>query len=378
MSQERRLRNPPKQPAFRKATDKQQQNFLDGLRSKVSRTSYAETESPVRDYDEDTESPTTPVEFDSPRHLEMATPKFFPPSAFATDTGLESLFTGVFSLADDPPEVRAAQKAHEEQAASNQNANLKRSAWDRTGGIILLSFALWAWSYAGKELSISQILRFTALGIAAVVSGRGLFEALRMDKTYWRLSDILVLGVELAVAIFLGSALKSSGMRDSPVSETLGSGPLWFLGILLLQEFGTFAREMNGSNSQTTMDEAPHHDAQAGAPASRAETGRREPSHREKSLALAQQAPDLTFEETAIARSHHTSDPPRRSQPKKKRESYVPSSSLSGLSLGLGGDESSVVPSPRFSNSTWSGESQIVTRNMRSRNKIPPWERGTL
>ncbi|MCJ1249952.1 hypothetical protein MMC30_007178 [Trapelia coarctata] len=295
ISQAHRLRNPPNQPTFRKATDNQQRNFADGLRRRGSRTAYAETESTERDYDEETESPTTPVTLDSPRRLEMATPKFFPRSDFSTDTGLESLFTGVFSLADDPPEVRAAQKVQEEQAASHRKHAVKRAAWERIGGIVLLSFAFWAWSYAERAVVGAQTLRFTALGSAAVVSGRGLFEAFRMDKAYWRLSDILVLGVELAVVIFLGRAVKSSGMRD----YTLGSGPLWFLGMLLLQEFGTFATEMRTSIAgaePTPFQAQSTTQAPSSSAGSNGETATASSSHPERSLALARQSPEPVVE----------------------------------------------------------------------------------
>jgi len=370
ISEAHRLRNPPNQPTFRKATDKQQQNFADGLRSRGSRAAYAETESTERDYDEETESPTTPVTLDSPRRLEMATPKFFPRSDFTTDTGLESLFTGVFSLADEPSEIRAAQKVQEEQATSNRQHNVKRAAWERIGGIVLLSFALWAWSYAGRAVIGAQALRFSALGIAAVVAGRGLFEALRMDKVYWRLSDILILGVELAVAIFLGSAIRSSGMRDC----TLGSGPLWFLGILLLQEFRTFATEMKASS---TSAEPPASQTQSSTAGSKSGTVSTSSPRSDRSLALVQQPPGPIMK-TVSAQSEVPQ--PRKPLPRKQRESYVPSSSLSGLSLGLGGDDSNVMSTPKFSSSTWGGDtsSQIVARNTRSRTKIPPWERGTL
>jgi len=352
--------------------------MIDGLRSGATRTRYTKVESTGRDYDAETEPPTTPVTVDSPRRFELATPKFFPRSHFTTDTGLESLFTGVFSLADDPPEVRAAQKALEEQAASTRTQTIRRAAWERIGGIVLLSFALFAWLYAGRTPVGAQTLRFTALGIAAVVSGRGLFETLRMDKAYWRLSDVMLLGVELGVAIFLGSAVKSSGMRNYAVNDTFGSGPQWFLAFLLVQEFGTFATEMKAASTVAEPSPSP---AQPNTASSNSEMATTSPSRPDRSLALVQQRTDPVQETVRSFQSEVRQ--PRGSQPKTKRESYVPSGNLSGLSLGgLGGDgiQGSAVSNPRFSSSTWGGDpsGQIVVRNTRSRTKIAPWERGTL
>ena len=370
----RNLPNQPTQPTFRKTAEKQQRNFADGLRSRGSRLAYAGTESTVRDYDEETEAPSTPVILDSPHRFEMATPKFFPRSDFATDTGLESLFTGVFSLEDDPPEVRAAHKAREEQIATNRKHGVQRAAWERIGGIVMLFFAFWAWSYAGRTVIWAQTLRYSAVGIAAVVSGRGLFEALRMDKAYWRLSDILVLVVELAIAIFFGSEVKSSGMRNYAAEDVLGIGPPVFLGFLLLQELKTVATKLKSSSTEAGSSGLQGQSSTAGSNSKPVSTS---PSRPERSLALVQQQSDMAVETGSASTGVRQ---PLKPQPKKKRESYVPSSSLSGLSLGLGGDESNVMSSPRLSSSKWAGDTsnQMVSRNTRSRIRIPPWERGTL
>lgn len=94
-----RLRNPPNKPTFRsvsaiKKQMKYPKNPADwGMQANVSDTS---------------EIPLLGVADLSPMKFED--PKFFPQSDPREETGLENLFSNIFSIAEEPAEVRAAQQ----------------------------------------------------------------------------------------------------------------------------------------------------------------------------------------------------------------------------------------------------------------------------
>lgn len=93
-----RLRNPPNQPTFRSATAAQKQNFFE-VPNKRS----------MLDSSSDTSEAGPPSAADlSP--MKFADPRFFPDSGNREETGLESLFTNIFSIAEEPAEVRAVQQ----------------------------------------------------------------------------------------------------------------------------------------------------------------------------------------------------------------------------------------------------------------------------
>ena len=373
ISQAQRLRNPPNQPTFRKASDMKQRNFFAGLRCSVPGLDFEENESPRSNLGEHSDNSASPAASASPGRIELSKPTFFPRSDFGTDTGLESLFTGVFSLADDPPEVRNAREPSETQATRNPSplVDIKQTLRVKATGIVLLCLALFAWAYAERTAVGVRSLRLAALGTAAVVVGRRLMEALSVDKAFWRLSDVLVLVAELAIAIFLGSAVKTSGIRENSSEEHFGNGPFWFLGALLLQGFVEFAKEMRNSSMAEVLVNCkrPTTAALAG------HSGGQVQGSPEQSLALTQQPPDSpSTTHTELVKSGVWQPSARRT--KTKRESFIPSSGLSSLSLGLGSKTKSTGTNAKFS--TWGGQSDLVASHTRSKGAVPPLGKGTL
>ena len=211
--QAHRLRNPPpKKPAFQRTPPQEQQNFFNNVtgRSSTHNGRDAPTQA-ASDY------------------VEMAPPKFFPKSDSRIDTGLESLFAGVFSLADEPPEVRKEQEAQDPGFYLQEPP--PQAAIRRKVSIILLFLASLAWIYVDLSLSIAVPTQVVALFIAAAVAGKNLVEAVNMNKAYWAVSDILLFGCELAAAISLTSAVTSpEGGRQEGV-QIVGPGLLIVLGI---------------------------------------------------------------------------------------------------------------------------------------------------
>ena len=98
VSQNHRLRNPPNQPTFRKASTKQKQAFFNTPNKRGWR-------------DEDSDSisvaETTVTDF-SP--MKFTSPKFFPQSDHYAETGLEDILARSFTIAEEPAEIREHHK----------------------------------------------------------------------------------------------------------------------------------------------------------------------------------------------------------------------------------------------------------------------------
>lgn len=213
--QAHKLRNPPNRLTFHRTPPKEQQNFFNSVTGRSTTLGGQDN--------------TTKQGSDYP---EMAPPKFFPKSSSLSDTGLESLFAGVFSLTDEPPEVRVLQQEQEAQDPGHHfrepppSASIRRSL-----SIVLLFFASVAWKLVDMSLGIAVPVRVIALTVAAAVAGKNLVEALNMNKAYWVISDILLFGCELAAAISLTSAVTSpTGGRHEGV-QTVGPGLLILLAV---------------------------------------------------------------------------------------------------------------------------------------------------
>ncbi|MCJ1286994.1 hypothetical protein MMC26_006341 [Xylographa opegraphella] len=374
MSKARYLRNPPSQATFRKTSAVQQQRFLGSLMSSVSAEIYNsdETETEAEDRDDLDMKRLTPTV----NRIKMHRPSFFAQSELEADTGLESLINGVFSLADDPPEIRAErekqiheqQRLQEDRDLRNSVAVRERSPWERIASIVLLSLACLSWSYAGAGTIGAQVLRYFALGTTAVIIGQALFDAINIHQALWKASDILVLGVELGITIFLGRAVKSSGTGGDEAADEYGSGPILFLGALWMQELMSFIRKCRASVSSVASsigDPSPpasnNSELDANSPPSQ------HPSAPASRNTVAGASPRRTGSPAASA-------DPRPSRTKARR--VEPSENLPGLSLGPKKKASNASTAPR--NPGWSSNQGVVTRSMRSSNGTPAWGRGTL
>ena len=367
MSQAHQLRNPANQSTFRRTSAVQRRNFFKRMTNRESATGDDDSEYQDSEYDPDydrvTNSPMSPASHRSG----MAPPKFFPQSDYHTDTGLESIFNAAFSLGDEPMEVRAAREGCEGQIVEHGYHSATRAKWQRIVSILLLLLACLAWSFSSTHATMALSLRLGALGIAATVAGIELLEAMQVDKAYWRLSDILVFAVELAFAVILGTAVNSSSKLTAYTDDSLGTGPMWLLGGMVIQEMLMFAHQLR--DLQMSSSGFTSRNMQAGDMASsRGPAAPSYPLAGEGSLADAHQreARRPVADSTDQALELHQ---PRVTRSKSKRESFVPSNSLSGLSLGLGRDSNHALTNAKHA--SWGGGRDAMSRTTRS--KLTAW-----
>lgn len=226
ISQAHRLRNPPNQPTFRKASAIQKQSFFNRRLTHLEPDNVSEASSDCFD------SPVKSImksEFASP---EFAAPRFFPKSDYEMDTGLESIFSKAFSIAEEPHELRVAREL-KQKTADKQTHN---ALTPRYQGISLLTLAVsfLAWVLAPMKPHLTVPIRHTCLGVAAAVAIRGLLGTIQRDKEYWRWSDMFIYGFELGLATFLGSIPKLS--PSDVTTDEINLVGIIFLGVMNLQE----------------------------------------------------------------------------------------------------------------------------------------------
>ena len=131
VSPSHRLRNPPNQPTFRKASAKQKQGFFTSPNKRTTR----DTES-IESRAKTTASEFSPTKFPNP--------KFFSNSDHA-DTGLEDILAQSFSIAEEPAEIRATREQRrlaQEQGLFVTNATIN---WTRAWFLLLLSASFLVW-----------------------------------------------------------------------------------------------------------------------------------------------------------------------------------------------------------------------------------------
>lgn len=119
VSQNHRLRNPPNQPTFRKASTKQKQAFFNTPNKRGGRD---------EDSDAVSVAETTITDF-SP--MKFTSPTFFPQSDHHAETGLEDILARSFTIAEEPAEIRENHKRggtveDQRRLAANSSVNWTR------------------------------------------------------------------------------------------------------------------------------------------------------------------------------------------------------------------------------------------------------------
>lgn len=343
ISQAHKMRNPPNKLAFHGTPPKEQQNFFNSV---TGRSSTLDSQN----------NPAKP----SSGYTEMAPPKFFPKSDSRTDTGLESLFAGVFTLADEPPEVCAARK---EQEAQDPGYHLRgpppeAPIW-RKVSIMLLCLATLAWTSMESSLRIAVPIQVVATGIAAAVAGKNLLQAMNMHKAYWVVSDILLFGCELAASISLTSAIMSpNGGRQEGV-QTLGPALLIILGLQEIWLMISAPKTGNASSVWGSVTPTPTQSSSSPL----GTTGHPPPaSQPNNSQQVLPSTPSLRSQSQHEARN-------TRSMSKAAAAVGSPSSALLGLSLGGTSD---------LEDGNDYGARNGGRRGYAPRNTHRAWERGPL
>ncbi len=219
-----RLRNPPQRLAFQKATATQKQGFFGRRISHLEPDNTSEAST--------IDSPIKSINKSRVASPQMAQPRFFYQSPKEMDTGLESIFSKAFSLAEEPSEVRAARE--NKQKSSDGHADDGLNPKVQVLSYLTLALSIIAWLSAPKMPHWGVHIRLACLGVVAIVAGRGLLETVRKGKVYWRWSDMFVYGFELCLATFLGRAIQLPLQKGNTDEVSLAG--VVFLGAMFLQE----------------------------------------------------------------------------------------------------------------------------------------------
>ncbi|KAL8899100.1 MAG: hypothetical protein Q9207_006370, partial [Kuettlingeria erythrocarpa] len=165
-----RLRNPPNQPAFHKASKEKKENFFGKKSNRVISDAASDVSSVAPSVTD-----SSMLDFDSP--VKFAPPRFFAP-ADRMETGLESLFSDTFTLGREP--------SMEEQ----QNANLTRrpisaNPLPRLLTTLLSAASCVAWDYVSAMLPASgNYLRYLSIAVPAIIVVYNVYHKFRLPQAH--------------------------------------------------------------------------------------------------------------------------------------------------------------------------------------------------
>lgn len=148
-----------------------------------------------------TERPETQQVVEGPT---MAEPKFFPQSDFQTDTGLETLFTKVFSMEEDPLEVRQAQNLAPQPTAPSSSTSPRPFRVSNMHAVSagLLGLSLFAWLLLEQVLSIRG--KVGVVAVVGIVAFASLLEAWKRPRDGDFLISKYHFSAEVVIAIGIG------------------------------------------------------------------------------------------------------------------------------------------------------------------------------
>lgn len=321
-SQAHKLRN-PNQPTFQKASSAQKQNFF-------KRPQRQSDQDEVSELGSETESVSTGINRSKVSSPQFAPPKFFPVSDFLQDTGLESIFSKAFSIAEEPYELSSAR---ERRVQSNHSRHPTLVV--QIFCVLFLLFSILAWWYASRTPGLVTFLRFSSLGVAAIVAGLGLLQCTQRNEDHWSWIGMLFYTSELFFATVLGGVVKMQfTAADANGLRLVGLG---LLGFMVLQEswiiFSTMSNgpKLRPSNPLPTPDDSQTAKAKAKAPPSK--------SSDSADTRLSRTSPTPSTSSAFSTRhSQQSSVPPslsgRTTRSSRSRLVNSPSSGFGGLSLG--------------------------------------------
>ncbi|MCJ1444898.1 MAG: hypothetical protein MMC23_005401 [Stictis urceolatum] len=369
VSQAHKLRNPFKAPIFQKASDSSHRNYFGDVNRESGTVAQSKSE-----HD------------DTPKKYEMAPPRFFT-SRSDEDTGLEALFKGIFSLNDDPPELRTMQPSSipTEQPAAPSTKHTVSTRTQRLISASALCFSLYIWwtTSTSTASTLSHPLRLAALSITSLVAGHRLAEALRPTRTVWLISDILFLAAELGIALGLAYELHTTRHAPAEFETSFGTKPLLFLAAMTVQESFSCISELfrlRAPNEPSAPPPAPseHLDSHMQSPSP---TPTEKPSSRPQPLPAKisnppRQTPTPGISSTPLRQLNNFNNTPARStrsqtralghgDPAGRRDSIGSASGFAGLSLGNSPD---VSVKGRMGRGGGGGRG--------GGRAVPPWERG--
>ena len=347
-SMEHKLRNPP---THQIQIPSSQENFFGASRDSVSPVS-TKAGDPL-------DSPVSPRQFD------MAAPRFFAPSKNDEVTGLESLFAGIFSLKDEPAELRAAQAKQDEEKHSGGRVS---RPWKQLSNIALLAGSGLSWLYATKYPQYTTTLYFASLSASCLVSGRHLVSSLSLNLPFWTLSDILLYTIEAVIATGLAYEVHKTRLNERTVIDSLRWIPQFYFICMLVQELLLIGKAIRSKPRNST----PHLHSKSTTTSPRNPSSL--PVEQNPSFKPRPSAPSIEknfktpTKATTSQMQLHERQTPRTSRTKEKPARQ--SSGMSGLGLGNSPDRGGT----NTRTEVWNGNqnSRVLRR------QVPPWERGSM
>lgn len=239
-----RLRNPPNQPTFRKASETKKDSLFPAKKNKrviSDAASDVSTEfSPASKGDMLSEV-GSPVKF--------ANPRFFAPRDMS-ETGLESLFGDTFTLGRELTEdslMKGRQNIRDSLAPSAPNSFSRFSA-----GLLLAALCI-LWDYASTISSAREAhIRFLTLVVAAVISATNLISSITLS-TDRNLSNILPQFCSFAAVAYITFLLSLS--LDNEGQLKVNALGLWYLIALTVWEVWGFVSSL--ATPPTALDRDP-------------------------------------------------------------------------------------------------------------------------
>lgn len=147
-----RLRNPPNQPKFRSVSMIKEQMRFKPLPKPTTLNNTSET------------SDLGPLSVADLSPMKLVEPRFFPDSDHREETGLENLFSNIFSIAEEPAEVRVAQQLRAQSLDSAHSARASFvSQWLFPLLLVLVVVAAYRFQPWQKALETNWMRDFLAL-----------------------------------------------------------------------------------------------------------------------------------------------------------------------------------------------------------------------
>lgn len=309
VSQAHKLRNPPNQPTFRKASTPQKQTAFKRPSAYLDQDDISEAGSEI------TATTIDPSEYASPG---FAHPKFFPNSDYLKDTGLESIFSKTFSIAEEPHEVRVARELQEPFMLQQNPQNGKTRAFFSV--ILALSCSVWSYSFIIPD--VPNRFRYACLIIAVIVTAYGIIQGIKKPKKDIIWGYVSVYGFELCVATFLFGAINTHS--TGVVMSGPGAQGFALLGLMALQELYILYIGSRSTQVRSTGKAPSTQDSASSPPNQDEPTRNREISSSSSRTTISQRTPVPSSERTTRSKS-------------RLEKSAGVSPGLDNLSLGDGG-----------------------------------------
>ncbi|KAL8930146.1 MAG: hypothetical protein Q9208_000763 [Pyrenodesmia sp. 3 TL-2023] len=231
-----RLRNPPNQPSFHKASQEKKENFFGKKSSRVISDAASDVSSVAPSV-----ADSSMFDFDSP--VKFAPPRFFAP-ADRMETGLESLFSDTFSLGREP-------SVAEQQGPPILRTSASTNPLPRLLTALLLAASCVAWDYASAMAPVSgKTLRLTSIAVAAIILAYNFICTARLPQADRSNVNLSLLGVGFVLATYIGGRIREYSENEQRQRQSITLG-FWYLVALTIQEAWAFISSLAAPPPET-------------------------------------------------------------------------------------------------------------------------------